>query len=189
MRSGHVHLQAATLFSLTGIVGALAGAQLTHLVSPPLLMLTFAGLMIVIATLMLRRRKMHEPHSAEKCHWQHCSLTGLGVGVLTGFLGVGGGFLIVPALLFLGRLPLKSAFISSLLVIAVNSFGGLAGHLHRAPFDWRIAGMFLGASLIGMFAGRLLAQRLAVTQLRIAFAWFVLAVGAFVIVRNWSYFF
>lgn len=189
LRSGHLHLQAATLFSLTGILGAVAGAQLTHLVSPPLLMLIFAGLMIVIATLMLRRRKMHEPDSSEKCHWQRCSLTGLGVGVLTGFLGVGGGFLIVPALVFFARLPLKSAFITSLFVIAVNSFAGLAGHLHRAPFDWRIAGMFLGASLIGMFAGRLLAQRLAVAQLRIAFAWFVLAVGAFVIVRNWSYFF
>jgi hypothetical protein len=189
LRSGHLHLQAATLFSLTGILGAVAGAQLTHLVSPPFLMLIFAGLMIVIATLMLRGRRMHEPDSSEKCHWQRCSLTGLGVGVLTGFLGVGGGFLIVPALVFFGRLPLKSAFITSLFVIAVNCFAGLAGHLHRAPFDWRIAGMFLGASLIGMFAGRLLAQRLAVTQLRVAFAWFVLAVGAFVIVRNWSYFF
>ncbi|HEX4666088.1 MAG TPA: cation-transporting P-type ATPase [Chthoniobacterales bacterium] len=65
----------------------------------------------------------------------------------------------------------------------------LARHLHRAPFDWRVAGMFLGASLIGMFAGRLVAQRLTVTQLRVAFAWFVLAVGAFVIAKNWSYFF
>jgi uncharacterized protein len=189
MRSDHVHLKAATLFSLTGIVGALAGAQLTHLVSPAVLMLLFAGLMIVVAILMLRGGKMHEPDSPEQCHWQRCSLTGLGVGVLTGFLGVGGGFLIVPALVFFGRLPLQSAFITSLFVIAVNSFAGLAGHLRQASFDWRIAGMFLGASLIGMFVGRHFARRLAVEQLRVAFAWFVLAVGAFVIVGNWSYFF
>lgn len=188
-RSGLVHAKAAALFSATGIVGALAGAQLTHLVSPALLMLLFAALMIVIATLMLRGGNRPVPDSTEQCQWQRCSLTGLGVGALTGFLGVGGGFVIVPALVFFGHLPLKSAFVTSLLVIAVNSFAGLAGHLHRAPFDWRIAGMFLGASLIGMFVGRLVVQRLAVAQLRVAFAWFVLAVGAFVIAKNWSYFF
>ena len=187
-RTGLVHLKAATLFSLTGIVGALGGAQLTHMVSPALLMLLFAALMIVIATLMLRGPIVHASDSAEQCSWQRCSLTGFVVGGLTGFLGVGGGFLIVPALVFFGHLPLKSAIITSLVVIAVNSFAGLAGHLHRAPFDWRIAGMFLGASLLGMIAGRSFARRLEVGHLRMAFAWFVLAVGAFVIAKNWSYF-
>jgi uncharacterized protein len=187
-RSGLVHLKAATLFSLTGIVGALAGAQLTHLVSPAVLMLIFAALMIVIATLMLRGGTLHAPDKAEQCTWQRCSITGLIIGGLTGFLGVGGGFLIVPALVFFGHLPLKSAIITSLLVIAVNSLAGLAGHLHQAPFDWTIAAMFLAASLLGMLGGRFLAHRLAVGHLRVAFAWFVLAVGAFVIIKNWSYF-
>ncbi len=187
-RSGLVHLKAATLFSLTGIVGALAGAQLTHLVSPALLMLIFAALMIVIATLMLRGGRWHPPNEKEQCRWPRCSLTGLVVGALTGFLGVGGGFLIVPALVFFGHLPLKSAIITSLLIIAVNSFAGLAGHLHQAPFNWTIAGMFLGASLVGMFGGRFFARRLAVGHLRVAFAWFVLAVGAFVIIKNWNWF-
>ncbi len=145
-RSGLVHAKAAALFSATGIVGALAGAQLTHLVSPALLMLLFAALMIVIATLMLHGGNIHASDSTKQCHWQRCSLAGLGVGALTAFLGVGGGFLIT-------------------------------------------AGMFLGTSLIGMLAGRLVARRLAVAQLRVAFAWFVLAVGAFVIAKNWSYFF
>jgi uncharacterized protein len=188
-RTGLVHVKAAALFSLTGIVGALGGAQLTHLVSPALLMLLFAALMIVIATLMLRGPIVHAADSPEKCNWQRCSLTGFVVGGLTGFLGVGGGFLIVPALIFFGHLPLKSAIITSLVVIAVNSFAGLAGHLHQTPFDWRIAGVFLGASLLGMIAGRYFARCLAVAHLRMAFAWFVLAVGAFVIAKNWSYFF
>ena len=187
-RGGLIHVKAAVLFSATGIIGALAGAQLTHLVSPALLMLLFAGMMILIATLMLRGSAVHSPDSAEQCKWQRCAGTGLVVGGLTGFLGVGGGFLIVPALMFFGRLPLKSAIITSLVVIAVNSFAGLAGHLHQAPFDWKIAGMFLGASLLGMFGGRHFARRLAVEHLRVAFAWFVLAVGAFVIAKNWSYF-
>ena len=187
-RSGLIHAKAAVLFSVTGIIGALAGAQLTHLVSPALLMLLFAGLMIVIATLMLRGRAPHTPDLAEQCKWQRCAATGLVVGGLTGFLGVGGGFLIVPALMFFGHLPLKSAIITSLVVIAVNSFAGLAGHLHQTSFNWGIAGMFLGASLVGMIGGRSLARHLAVGHLRVAFAWFVLAVGAFVIAKNWNYF-
>jgi uncharacterized membrane protein YfcA len=188
LRSGLVHLKAATLFSLTGIVGALAGAQLTHLVSPAVLMLLFAALMLVIATLMLRGGTAHLRETAGHCSWIRCSCTGLVVGGLTGFLGVGGGFLIVPALVFFGHLPLKSAIITSLFVITVNSFAGLAGHLQQAGFDWPLAGMFLGASLVGMLAGRYLAPRLAVGHLRVAFAWFVLAVGVFVIAKNWSYF-
>jgi uncharacterized membrane protein YfcA len=188
-RSGHVHLKAGTFFSLTGIVGAFAGAQLTHLVSPALLMLLFAGLMIAIAIMMLRSSRLDLPPAAEeKCSWLRCSLSGLVVGGLTGFLGVGGGFLIVPALIFFGHLPLKSAVITSLLVIAVNSFAGLAGHLRQTPFDWKMAALFLGASLVGMLSGRLFARRLAVGHLRVAFAWFVLAVGTFVIAKNWSYF-
>jgi uncharacterized protein len=188
-RSGMVHLKAAALFSLSGIFGALGGAQLTHLVSPALLMLIFAALMIVIATMMLRGGIGHDPDPTEPCQLQRCALSGFAVGGLTGFLGVGGGFLIVPALVFFGHLPLKSAIVTSLLVITVNSFTGLAAHLQQASFDWRIAGLFLGASVIGMIAGRSFGQRLAVGHLRRSFAWFVLAVGAFVIAKNWSYFF
>ena len=188
-RTGLVHVKAATFFSLTGIIGALGGAQLTRLVSPALLMLLFAALMLVIATLMLRGPIVHAADSPPQCNWQRCCLAGFVVGGLTGFLGVGGGFLIVPALIFFGHLPLKSAIITSLVVIAMNSFAGLAGHLHQTSFDWGVAGMFLGASLIGMFGGRYFARRLAVGHLRVAFAWFVLAVGAFVIAKNWNYFF
>jgi len=138
--------------------------------------------------MMLRGGATHRRETPGHCSWIRCSFSGVLVGVLTGFLGVGGGFLIVPALLFFAHLPLRSAMITSLVVIAVNSFAGLAGHLHEAPFDWQLAGIFLGASLVGMLFGRYFAQRLAVAHLRVAFGWFVLAVGAFVIAKNWSYF-
>jgi uncharacterized membrane protein YfcA len=187
-RSGHVHVKAAILFGITGILGAFFGAQLTHLVSPTALMLIFAILMIAIAILMLRGGLAHEIEGRSACNWRRCSVTGLMVGVLTGFLGVGGGFLIVPALVFFGRLPMKSAVITSLVIIAINSFAGLLGHLRQASFNWQVAGMFLGASLIGMLGGRYFAQRMAGKHLRIAFAWFVLAVGAFVIIKTWSHF-
>ena len=187
-RSGQVHLKAATLFSSTGVAGALAGSQLTHLVSPSVLLLIFAGLMIVVALRMFGPRPGQTVQEHAECHWLACTGTGLAVGALTGFLGVGGGFLIVPALLFLARLPLKRAIATSLVVIAVTSAAGLLGHLRRTHFDWGIAGMFLALAILGMLAGRKFAHHIEANRLRSWFAWFVLAVAAFVIAENWKAF-
>lgn len=187
-RSGLVHVKAAVLFSVTGIVGALGGAQLTHLVPAPLLMLLFAGLMLGVAILMLRGRADPEPDPATRCRWHICATTGLVVGGLTGFLGVGGGFLIVPAMVYFGHLRLKPAIATSLVVIAVNSFAGLAGHLGKGQFDWIMTGQFLGAAAAGMLGGRAFASHVKTAHLQKAFAWFVLAVASFVIAKNWSVF-
>ncbi len=185
-RRGLVHGKAALLFSGTGMAGAYAGAHVTHLVSPSVLLLLFAALMIVVAGLMFRRRLEPAVVGKPQCHWQNCAASGLAVGGLTGFLGVGGGFLIVPALLFFGRLPLKIAIGTSLVVITVNCFAGLVGHLRATPFDWHIAGMFTGFALVGMLAGRTLAARVHPERLRRWFAWFVLSVAVFVIAENWG---
>lgn len=179
-----LHAKAALLFSVTGIVGALGGAQLTHLVSAPVLMLLFAALMLAVAVLMLRGRADLEPDPATHCRWHICAGTGLVVGGLTGFLGVGGGFLIVPALVHFGHLRLRPAIATSLVVIAVNSFAGLAGHLRQAHFDWKVTAMFLGAAVTGMVVGRNFSGRLETAHLQRAFAWFVLAVAIFVVVKN-----
>lgn len=186
LRRGLVHPKAAALFSSTGIPGALAGAQLTHLVSPAVLLLLFASLMIVVASLMLIRRRQPRLKPGAVCHWPRCAATGLGVGVLTGFLGVGGGFLIVPAMVIFGRLAMRTAIGTSLLVIAVNSFAGLAAHLQQTHFDWTVAGMFTAVALLGMLVGTQFASRISAERLQAWFAAFVLAVAAFVIAQNWS---
>lgn len=187
-RSGHVHVKAALLFSITGVLGALGGSQLTHLVAPPVLLLIYAGLMLVVGVLMFLPRADRGPETHAQCHWVSCMLTGLFVGFLSGFLGVGGGFLIVPALLFLARVPLKRAIATSLVVITVTSAAGLLGHLRRTHFDWAIAGMFLALAIAGMLAGRKFAHRLETERLRRWFAWFVLAVAIFVVAENWKVF-
>ncbi len=187
-RSGHVHGKAALLFSITGVFGALAGSQLTHLVSSPVLLLIFAGLMIVVALRMFRPRPDQSAETPAECHWLACTATGLAVGGLTGFLGVGGGFLIVPALIFLARVPLKRAIATSLVVITVTSAAGLLGHLRREHFDWGVAGMFLALAIVGMLAGRKFAHQIEAERLRSWFAWFVLAVAVFVIAQNWKAF-
>jgi len=185
-RRNLIHTKAAVLFSVTGILGAFTGAQLTHLVSPSVLMLLFAALMIVVAGLMFRGRSEGSVAGEPQCRWASCSTTGVVVGGLTGFLGVGGGFLIVPALLIFGRLPLKLEIGTSLVVITVNCVGGLVGHLRQTSFLWPTTAMFLALALAGMFAGRHFAARLEAERLRRWFAWFVLAVAVFVIAQNWK---
>lgn len=183
-RDGLIQTRAALLFSLTGMLGAFAGAPFSHWLSPPVLMLLFASLMVTVALLMLRQRADAAPGPDGSARWPVCAASGFGVGALTGFFGVGGGFLIVPAMVFFGRIPLKRAIATSLVVISANSLAGLASHWRQAPFDWRIASLFLATCLVGMAAGRHLAARLPVARLRRAFAWFVLAVAAFVIAKN-----
>ncbi len=184
-RQGLVHWRAATLFGITGMAGALAGAQFTRLVSPGVLMLIFAVLMAVVAGRMLSRDGENAIEPLPDCRPVRCGLAGLVVGMLTGFIGVGGGFLLVPAMILFAHLPMAMAVGTSLAVIAVNSFAGWLGHLGREPFAWGLTGAFLLAALVGMAAGARLGGRLRPTTLRHAFGWFVLAVAGFVVVKNW----
>lgn len=184
-RQGLVHWRAAMLFGVAGMAGAVAGAQLTRLVSPAMLMLLFAGLMAVIAWRMLARGGDDAIEPLPDCRPLRCGLAGLGVGVLTGFIGVGGGFLLVPAMVLFARLPMATAAGTSLAVIAANSFAGWLGHLGREPFAWGLTGAFLLAALAGMAAGAGLGGRMRPATLRLAFGWFVLAVAGFVAAKNW----
>jgi uncharacterized membrane protein YfcA len=182
-RQGFIHVRAALWFSGAGIIGALGGSQLTPLVSPRVLLVLFALLMVAVAVAMLlRKEELLEP--LPECRPWRCGLAGLAVGVLTGFLGVGGGFLLVPAMVLFARLPLKVAVGTSLSVIAVNSFAGIAGHWRHTEFNWPLTGGFTVAALVGMVAGLLLTKRVPVRPLSRAFAWFVLAVAGFVLIKN-----
>ena len=117
-----------------------------------------------------------------------CGLAGLVVGVLTGFIGVGGGFLLVPTMILFARLPMPTAVGTSLAVIAANSVAGLAGHLWHDGFDWRTTLAFLAAALLGMLAGVRLGGRVPTVVLLRAFGSLVLAVAGFVIAKNWQAF-
>jgi uncharacterized membrane protein YfcA len=121
-RAGHLRLRAALLFGAAGIAAAYGGARLSRLLSGPILLVLFAVLMIVIAALMLRKGAGDPLHaSTAPLVWWRVLLGGVVVGFLTGFLGVGGGFLIVPALVLLLRMDMRDAVGSSLLIIAINS--------------------------------------------------------------------
>ena len=180
IRSGEVHLKAALMFVLSGMAGATGGAYLTPLVSGRVLMLIFAGLMLLVAVNMLIGAKKELTMLAE-CKPARCLLAGLGVGLLTGFIGVGGGFLLMPDLVKFARLPMRMAAGTSLAVITFNSAAGFLSHYGEAPPRWTLALTFAGIAAAGVILGSFFASRLPVARLRQVFAVMVLATGCFVV--------
>ena len=179
-RAGDFHVRAALLFALSGMSGAWLGAKFTRMVSPDLLMALFAVLMLIVAGRMLWSRDGETVMSPECRPWR-CLGAGAGTGILTGFIGVGGGFLLMPALVRFARLPLRMATGTSLAVIAINSAAGFAAHLGDGPVDWKLAGLFSGLAVTGALAGNALSAKLPVKRLRQGFAAMVLATGAAVL--------
>ena len=183
-RKGTVNFSSAMLFGISGIVGAFLGSPLTHLVSPSVLMLIFAALMFVVAFSMLWRKRNAESETVYNVNLTKAIAAGFGVGILTGFLGVGGGFLIVPALVFFGGLPMKQAIGTSLLVIALNCIAGLFGHLSYGLFDLKITFLVTTLAIFGAIFGTILSHKISVAGLQKSFAYLVLAVAFFLTYKN-----
>ena len=174
-RKGNFHTKATLLFAATGVTGAFGGSFLTHLVSQRVLLGLFAALMLVTGLAMIRQRS--EQKDGRECRFWPCLLIGAVVGVLTGFLGVGGGFLIVPALMLFAGIKTKAGVGSSLAIIALNSVGGLVGQLQQVSLDWPLTFAFLVLALFGMVGGFVVADRVPGESLAKAFGWFVVVLA------------
>ncbi|CDM64873.1 sulfite exporter TauE/SafE family protein [Pyrinomonas methylaliphatogenes] len=186
-RHGQVNLKAGATFGVSGAAGALIGARLTYLLSPPVLQVAFAALMLIVAVLMLAREQTAEAiDGPRRFNPVKAAAAGMTVGALTGFLGVGGGFLIVPALIFFGELTVHEAIGTSLLVIAINSFAGLIGHLERGRFDWRLTSLITLCAVSGALIGTALSNRTSSRNLRKSFAVFVIIVALFLVAENYA---
>lgn len=185
-REGHVRLKQALLFGAYGIPAAYGAARLSSLLSGPMLLVLFALLMLIIAALMLRGGVTGKPATASRtpAAWWRVLLGGAGVGFLTGFLGVGGGFLIVPALVLLLSMDMPDAVGSSLVVIALNSAAGLLGHASDGALPWPMIAIFVIAGLAGLLLGARAARMLSPARLRQSFAIFVVALALVLLVIN-----
>lgn len=180
---GTLNWRVALLFGGVGMAAAYLSSGLSRLVTPNVLMILFALLMLVVGLWMLLNKTPANAAHADR-GWPVTALSGAGVGVLTGFLGVGGGFLIVPALVMFVGLPIRQAVGTSLVVIAMNSLAGVLGHLSGEPVNLTIVGIFVVAGLLGSLVGARLARIIKPEQLRASFAGFVILLALFLLYDN-----
>lgn len=185
-RERRVRWRVGGVFGAASMVGAFLGGFAGGRVPGPVLMILFAIMMVATATAMLRGRKEPSPGSRLRGHLPilRIVLDGLAVGIATGLVGAGGGFLVVPALNLLGGLPVAVAVGTSLLVITMKSFAGLGGYLVSVQFDWPLVLTFTLIAIGGSFAGSALAGRIPEATLRKGFGYFVLSMGALVLLQE-----
>lgn len=190
-RAGNVHLRTALLFGAIAMAGSYLGARLAVFLSGAMQLVTLAVVMLAAAASMLRTQPARvTPAAAEGTHAGRplpiakLLAVGLAVGVLTGIVGIGGGFLIVPALVVLGRVPMKQAVGTSLLVIALNAAAGFAGYAGTVDPLWGFLAAFTGVAIAGILAGTYLVRFVSGAALRRAFAVFLLAVGGLMLYQN-----
>jgi uncharacterized membrane protein YfcA len=147
------------------------------------LMIAFAGVLFAAAIGMLRSSA--EPTTPAQPHVARLTLFGVVIGVISGFLGVGGGFLMTPALVLWGKLDMKRAVATSLLLICVNSAVGVIADMRAGlDYDWPFVLTFTALTTVGIVIGTLLGKRVHATHLRQGFGWFVLLIGVGVLVRE-----
>lgn len=189
-RGGRVVWRTGLIFGAAGMAGAFVGGLLGGRIPGQILLIAFAVMMVATSIAMLRGRKNAGGNDAAADPVKHelplgrVLLDGAVVGLVTGLVGAGGGFLVVPALALLGGLPMSVAVGTSLVVIAMKSFAGLAGYLTTVHLDWGLTLAVTAAAIMGTLIGSRLAGRIPEATLRKAFGWFVLAMGTFVLTQQ-----
>jgi uncharacterized membrane protein YfcA len=189
-RRGLVVWRVALAFAAAAMVGAFVGGRVAHLFAVQTLLVLFAAVMLVASAMMWRGRSPSTP-SMEPASTAPAAarvttvlLLGSGVGVLSGLVGAGGGFLIVPALTLVAGLPLPRAIGTSLVVIALQSLAGFAGQAAHVDIDLRLVSVVVVAAIVGSWLGAALGRRVSHERLRRAFAVFIAAMAVFVLWRR-----
>lgn len=184
-RAGRVQWRTGLIFGAAGMAGAYGGGLLARFIPGSILLIGFAVMMIATAIAMLRGRKNIEViDSAHRMPVPKIVGEGLVVGLVTGLVGAGGGFLVVPALALLGGLPMPIAVGTSLIVIAMKSFAGLGGYLSSVQINWTVAGAVTAAAVVGALLGARLTAKVDPDALRKSFGWFVLAMSSVILAQE-----
>lgn len=189
VRVGHVQWRLAGVFALTGIPATFVGTAISKLLPQTAILIGFAAVMVLAGVQMLR----DEDHTGTACtvgddgiNWRRCAPrsipAGLLVGILTGLFGVGGGFLIIPALVLMLGVEMPIAIGTSLVIIVANSVAGFVSHIGDAGIDWSITAAFAGTAVVTSLVAGHLGTRLDTARLQRWFAYLVFAVAAYVLV-------
>ncbi len=190
-RAGRVCIRTGLVFGLAGMLGAYGGGRLAAFIPGGILLLLFATLMFGTAFAMLRNRRAEDSvteKNAPLCptHLPVMAILfdGLLVGGMTGLVGAGGGFLIVPALNLLGGLRMHAAIGTSLLVIVMNSLAGLAGYIAHVHIDYHLAAVLTGFATLGSLIGGIFSNRIRANMLRRFFGLFVIGIACYLLSRE-----
>ena len=183
-RAGRVHLRTALTFGVATMIGAVVGSRIATFMRGDVQLILLAVVMIAAAVAMLRKPVQNDTPAPARPLL--LGVTGVAVGVLTGIVGIGGGFLIVPALTLLANLSMAEAIGTSLAVITMNSAAGFAGTIAHVSIPWGATALVASVAVAGILAGSAVGARLSAAQLKRAFALFLFAVAAFVLYTNRS---
>lgn len=189
-RKGRIKLRVALIFGPIAAAGAYVGARVASFLSGAIQLSLFAVVMLAAAYFMWRNdgpdKDGVEPSSGGSVGplLLRFAAPGIGVGILTGLVGVGGGFLVVPALVLLGGVAMEAAVGTSLLVIAMNSFAGFAGYLGETEIPWGFLALFTALAVAGSFAGAYLARFVPQDALKRGFAVFLIVMALFILYEN-----
>ena len=188
-RRGRVRWRTGIIFGLAGMAGAFAAGRVAHLIPSAILLTAFGVMMFVTAFAMLRPKRAVIGAAPMRETPGEASIVkvlgeGVVVGAVTGLVGAGGGFLVVPALVLLGGLPMELAVGTSLVVIAMKSLAGFAGFIGHTQVDWTLGLSISAAAVVGSIAGGLLISRIPASALRAAFGWFVIAMAFFILAQE-----
>jgi uncharacterized membrane protein YfcA len=190
-RRGNVKFKSGFAFGVMAMIGAIPGAWFSHLVGEKMILVLFALLMIFVGLRMLLTEKSHLSNEAgthTDLHISRATLVlmsmGFVVGVLTGFFGVGGGFLIVPALVLVGNFPIHQAVGTSLLIIAMASVSGFVGHLSLVNLNFLIITYFVIGSIVGVILGTTSSSRIPEKRLTQSFGLFIIIISLYLFYQN-----
>ncbi|MBU8807453.1 sulfite exporter TauE/SafE family protein [Mycolicibacterium goodii] len=183
-RADRTRWRVGLIFGAAGMVGAFGGGTLSRFIASKVLLVGFAVMMVATAIAMMRGRRNVRVGEGRRLSLPKILLQALAVGFVTGLVGAGGGFIVVPALALLGGLPMPVAVGTSLVVIAMNSFAGLAGHLTSVRIDWPLALVMTAAAVVGALIGARVTSMINPESLRKAFGWFVLLISSLILAQE-----
>jgi uncharacterized membrane protein YfcA len=182
--AGHVNLRIGLPFGIAAMAGAFVGGRASALIDERLLLLLFSAMMALTSFAMWHGRSRSEPREETHAARVQLALQGFVVGLFTGVVGAGGGFLIVPALVLWAGLPMATAVGTSLVIIVMKSLAGFSGYASHVQVDYAFVATISGLAIAGSFAGSRLMDRIDPASLRRGFAGFIGLMAGFVLVRE-----